>query len=73
MKPKPAGWDRDDEVLAKDYASKMRSTVRAEKVDEDHIKYKCPHCGYDFTYNVAKQTPARCPYCSSEINKFMVN
>jgi rubrerythrin len=73
VKPKPAGWDREDEVLAKDYASKMRSTVTAAKIDDDHVMYKCKHCGYEFKYSISRQMPARCPYCSADINKFMVN
>jgi rubrerythrin len=73
VKPKPAGWDREDEVLAKDYASKMRSTVTAAKIDDDHVMYKCKHCGYEFKYSISRQMPARCPYCSADINKFMIN
>lgn len=66
-KPKPAGWDIEDEYLEKAHRAKIRNTAAAEKIDDTYVNYKCPHCGYQFKYNTVKRSPGRCPYCSSDI------
>lgn len=67
-KPKPAGWDADDEYLER--AARQQSKepkAEIERISKDMIRYKCQKCSYRFTYNTEKKIPARCPYCSREI------
>ena len=66
---KPAGWDKEDDQIDKAFREKAKNTITAQKIDEENIKYKCP-CGYSFKYNIMKKIPARCPYCSSDIQRF---
>jgi rubrerythrin len=68
-KPKPAGWDREDDYLAKSYASKMRETATAKRIDDEWAMYTCKSCNYQFKYNLIKESPGRCPYCSADVAK----
>ncbi len=34
-------------------------------VDQDKVKVECKKCGYRFTFNMVKKTPAKCPFCNS--------
>jgi DNA-directed RNA polymerase subunit RPC12/RpoP len=54
---------RDNELLG---------TVSADRIDEEKVKYKCPHCSYELVYNTVKNTPARCPYCAYNISKLKI-
>src|SRR3989338_8062351 len=70
LEKKPAGWDKEDEYLQRAYKRVIKDTVKVEKVDEEKVKYKCPKCDYQFIYDIARKTPAVCPYCGSDIFKF---
>ncbi len=64
---RPPGWDAEDEYLQRFAKAKTKSTIRAQRIDEEHVKFNCPKCGYEIKYNTVKKTPARCPYCSTGI------
>ena len=66
-KLRPPGWDSDDVFLEKSYKQKEVVTPKVQEIDAERVKYKCTHCDYLFTYNTIKQTPARCPYCSTDV------
>ena len=61
---RPAGWDEDDDYLERTSKLKGKSTVRATRIDDERVKFKCPKCSYGITYNTVKKIPGRCPYCS---------
>jgi len=67
--PKPAGWDHEDEYLSRNYKTKMMDSVKVVRIDAQRVKYKCPKCGYTFTYDVERSTPGRCPYCGEDIHQ----
>jgi len=68
--PKPAGWDKEDEMLEKSFAAKQKEKgTPVVKLDETHVKYKCKACGYEFKYNTEKKSPGNCPYCSAAVGK----
>jgi DNA-directed RNA polymerase subunit RPC12/RpoP len=71
-KPKPAGWDAEDDYLERVQQEREKSTIKVQKVDSDHVKYQCVKCKYSFLYNVTRKTPAVCPYCSTPIYRFRV-
>lgn len=67
---KPKGWDSDDDMLSKAYKNKVETYVKVQKIDSEKVKYTCPKCKYQFTYNVDKNLPPKCPYCNMPIQKF---
>ncbi|MFA5141576.1 MAG: hypothetical protein WC471_01235 [Candidatus Woesearchaeota archaeon] len=69
VKPKPAGWDEEDEYLEKMAKFKQQTTTQVKKIDDERVSYKCKKCSYEFAYNTIKRTPGRCPYCCAEIDK----
>ncbi len=66
--PLPPGWDQEDEYLQRFAKAKKKSTIRAQRIDEEHVKFNCPKCSYEIKYNTVKNTPARCPYCSTSLS-----
>ncbi|MFH1682240.1 MAG: hypothetical protein ABIA37_00435 [Candidatus Woesearchaeota archaeon] len=67
-KKKPAGWDAEDEYLAKQARKKAEETpVPVKKIDAERVKIQCAACKYEFVYNKVKQTPGNCPYCGKEV------
>ena len=67
-KKKPAGWDAEDEYLAKLARKKQEERpVAIAKGDAGRVKYQCSGCKYGFIYNLAKQAPGNCPYCGKEV------
>lgn len=71
-KNRPAGWDAEDEYLSKLAKAKQDNLVIATRIDKDRVQYKCQKCQYDFAYNIEKQKPSRCPFCNSQIFKFVI-
>lgn len=71
---KPVGWDTEDEYLERAVKNKEKgiATPLVRQIDHEHVKYTCPGCKYTFTYNLVRRVPARCPYCSGNIQKFKV-
>lgn len=69
---KPRDWDNDDEFLSKAQKTKLAGMVSVQQIDHEKVKYRCPGCNFQFTYNLLKRTPARCPYCSDNIRKFKI-
>lgn len=69
-KPKPAGWDMDDEVLEKLSGQKQRAQAK-EPVFEvlSSGKLKCSKCGYAFKYDELNHRPANCPYCFNPVKR----
>ena len=67
--PKAPGWDAEDEYLEKMHSVKAKQKVAVEKIDEESVRYQCPHCKYTFKYNILRQKPGNCPYCSSSIER----
>jgi len=53
---KPAGWDHDDEVLARMPKKKPKPELK------DGMKIKCKSCGYEFKFS-GRRT---CEYCDKE-------
>ena len=70
-KSRPAGWDNDDDYLEKAVQKKRSQTVQTERIDDENVRYKCPRCSYQFKLNTVTRRPSRCPYCSSEISRFI--
>ncbi len=68
--PLPPGWDQEDEYLERAAKARKKNTIRAQRVDEEHVRFNCPKCTYEIKYNTVKRTPARCPYCSTNIGSF---
>lgn len=66
---KPAGWDKEDDMLDKVYKMKMRNAVKVDRIDGTKVKYTCQKCKYKFIYDEEKRRPNMCPYCSTEISK----
>jgi DNA-directed RNA polymerase subunit RPC12/RpoP len=68
---KPAGWDKEDEMIEKAYEAKLSkreaTTNTMVKTPDGKYKYRCPKCKYEFAYNKETNTPSRCPYCNWEI------
>jgi len=68
-KPKPAGWDQEDEYLERAYRAKKANAVSVTKIDDERVKYICPKCKFSLVYNIATKRPSRCSFCNSEIAK----
>ena len=66
---KAPGWDKEDEYLEKMHSVKANQKVTVQKIDEEYVKYQCPHCKYAFKYSIVRQKPGNCPYCSSSIER----
>lgn len=64
----PLGWDDEDEYLQRFAKTKAKSTIRAQRIDEEHVKFNCSKCGYEVKFNTVRKTPARCPYCSTSLS-----
>ena len=62
-KPKPAGWDVEDEYLEK--AQKQRTKPAFERLDKDRVKYTCLNCKFKIVYTISKKYPTSCPYCGT--------
>ena len=71
-KPKPAGWDHEDEYLERAYRAKQSGSIGATKIDDERVKYICPKCKFSFAYNTVTKRPPKCPFCNSQIAKIMV-
>jgi rubrerythrin len=69
---KKAGWDKDDERLERLNEEKYSTLPKVKKISEEKVKYKCPSCKYEFSYNVIKQIPKSCPFCDKKIEKFVL-
>ncbi|MFH1850649.1 MAG: hypothetical protein ABH879_10820 [archaeon] len=71
---KPAGWDAEDEYLAKVQKQKKRPGEETPviRVDMERVKYRCPKCNYEFLYNIVRKHPGVCPYCAREIGRVRV-
>ena len=67
---RPAGWDSEDDYLARKFKEKVSNSVVAERIDDIRMKYRCPKCNYTFIYNRESKTPSSCPYCGREIQTF---
>lgn len=68
-KPKPAGWDQEDEYLERAYRAKKANAIPVTKIDDERVKYICQKCKFSFVYNTVTKRPQRCPFCNSEIAK----
>ena len=70
-KPKPRGWDKDDEYLER--ALKMRqmqNNAHFTRVPgSDQVKCTCINCKYVFNYDSDRRMPHTCPYCDVEVPK----
>jgi len=68
-KPKPAGWDKEDEYLER--MARMRQNdlkLKVEKVPGTTVvKLTCQKCSYPFKYDLYRKMPRACPYCNGEI------
>ena len=60
---KPAGWDSDDEYIAKKYSMKKADELQIQRINSTKIKYTCQKCKYTFVYDGERKTPKSCPYC----------
>jgi ribosome-binding protein aMBF1 (putative translation factor) len=67
--PKAPGWDAEDEYLEKMQPLKAKQKVTVQKIDDEFVRYQCPHCKYTFKYSIVRQKPGNCPYCSSSIER----
>ena len=67
--PKPAGWDKDDELLDRLVKQKERVKERMVFKELPNGKIKCAKCGYAFKYDSANSTPMNCPYCFNPVKK----
>jgi DNA-directed RNA polymerase subunit RPC12/RpoP len=67
LKKRPAGWDRDDELLERAYAEKQANKLPIVEISPGKFRYRCQKCRYEFIYNKATKTPSRCPYCNTGI------
>ena len=71
VKEKPKGWDKEDEMLERAYASKQQAKAATHgavvQIDDTHVKYTCKKCKYSFKYNTEKKQPAHCSYCGADI------
>ena len=65
--PKPAGWDKDDELLEKLYKHKQKVKEVYGVAEVGPGKAKCHRCGYVFKYNSDINKPSACPYCANPI------
>ncbi len=65
---KPAGWDKEDEYLAKVSSFKQLSTVQAmQRLSDTKIKVACSKCSYQFNYDSERKYPKYCPTCGREV------
>ncbi len=67
--PRPAGWDKDDELLEKLYAQKKKKVESFKPISGSgtKLKYACQQCSYSFSYDTEKKTPRSCPYCQRAV------
>ncbi len=65
---RPPGWDDEDEYLQRFAKAKTKTTIRAQRIDDEHVKFNCPKCSYEVKFNTVRKTPARCPYCSTSLS-----
>ncbi len=63
----PPDWDGEGEYLQRFAKTKAKSTIMAQRVDDEHVKFSCPKCSYVIKFDTVKKTPASCPYCSTGI------
>tara|TARA_Y100000310_G_C19953147_1_gene477771 strand:- start:2 stop:391 length:390 start_codon:yes stop_codon:yes gene_type:complete len=70
-KPKPAGWDAEDEYLEK--VAKLRKEENQAQFSRiagtKKIMCKCAKCNYSFRYDPFKKLPNTCPGCDTGIPK----
>lgn len=68
-KPKPAGWDKDDELLEKLYSQKKKKVESFKPIPGSgtKLKYACQQCSYSFSYDAERKTPRSCPYCQRPV------
>ena len=68
---KPAGWDKDDEILNRLYKSKQneqgKEKAKFTPIDGNRLKYVCQNCSYKFTYDKMLKKPKVCPYCDRKV------
>ena len=65
---KPAGWDSDDEYIAKKYIMKKADEPEIQRINSTRIKYTCKKCKYTFVYDEERETPKICPYCGKAVS-----
>ncbi|MFH1209477.1 MAG: hypothetical protein V1663_01685 [archaeon] len=72
VKPKPVGWDGDDDYLEKLYKHKKQTQGESsyERISDTKVRYTCSKCKYKFVYDTEKKYPDSCPYCKSTGFKF---
>jgi len=68
-KPKPAGWDKDDELLDRLVKQKQRVKETSGFKELANGKVKCAKCGYAFKYDAENHRPMNCPYCFNPVRK----
>jgi len=69
VKPKPAGWDKEDEYLERMARIKQHDLrPQVEKIPGTTlVKYSCQHCKYPFKYDPYRKMPRACPYCNGDV------
>ncbi|MBI3032654.1 hypothetical protein HYY69_04210 [Candidatus Woesearchaeota archaeon] len=67
--PRPAGWDKDDDILEKLYSQKKKKVESFKPMPGSgtKLKYVCQQCTYTFSYDSEKKTPRSCPYCQRSV------
>lgn len=67
--PRPAGWDKDDDLLEKLYSQKKKKVESFKPMPGSgtKLKYVCQQCTYSFSYDSEKKTPRSCPYCQRSV------
>lgn len=65
---KPAGWDSDDEYIAKKYSMKKADEPQVQRINSTKIKYTCQKCKYAFVYDEERETPRICHYCGKSVS-----
>jgi hypothetical protein len=69
QKARPAGWDKEDEYLEKAYKQRQKQKLTIEKVGDGIIMIVCPKCNYKFKYNIDRERPKNCTYCSEPVDE----
>lgn len=67
-KKRPAGWDKDDEILERDAAAKQKAVAGMQSIGGGKAKIKCTSCNYGFVYNTVTKYPTTCPYCGAPVS-----
>jgi hypothetical protein len=64
---KPAGWDKEDELLEQLTQNKKREYKgRIERIPgKSYVRFTCPHCNFKFKYYPWEKRPGTCPYCNA--------